>query len=274
MTTPRLSHSTKFGRLYQRPETHAEEIGSPEEALSSGILVPSVTNIIDTLAKPYLRNWYSKLAAEEAVRLEKAHPGLIKSKPSEANKWIAKAAERSLDVSASLGDKVHNATEMLARGEEPEIDAKIRPYIDSWEKFILECEPDFLYLEATTYGTTDKDGAALGFAGTADFIATINEKTYVGDYKTGKAIHTEASLQLSALAHTDEIFDEETNELSPLPEIHGGLVVHITDNGYQLYTVTDLEQPWVEFQRLRGIWDFHQKNLNTRAPLFLEKGLN
>jgi hypothetical protein len=273
MTTPKLAHSTKYGRLYQRPGTPVSELKQVEESLLNGKLVPSVTNVIDSLGKPFLQTWYAKRAAEDAVKVSSTHPGLTQNKPYEAIKWISKAAERTTLLAAGLGDRVHNAAEMLARGDSPEIDAQMRPYIDSYEKFISECQPDFLYLEATAYGTTDKEGAALGFAGTADFIATINGKTYVGDYKTGKSIHTEAALQLSSLSHADEIFDEETEELTPLPEIHGGLVVHLTANGYNLYTITDLEQPWVEFQKLRGLWDFHQKNLNSRSPLFMEQGL-
>lgn len=274
MTNPKLAHATKYGRLYQRPGTPATELKPTDKALLEGKLVPSVTNVIDCLSKPFLQTWYAKRAAEDAVKVNSSHPGLMKSKPFEAIRWLSKAAERTSTIAAELGNKIHDAVEMLARGEEPEIDAKMRPYITSWEKFILDCEPDFLYLEATAYGTTDKDGAALGFAGTADFIATINGKTYVGDYKTGKSIHTEASLQLSSLAHADEIFDEETEELTPLPEIHGGLVVHLTATGYHLYTLTDLEQPWAEFQKLRGLWDFHQQNLNSKTPLFMEQGLS
>ena len=271
MTTPRLAHSTKFGRLYQRPGVAASELKPAWEAVQKGTLLPSVTNVIDSLSKPYLQTWYAKRAAEDAVQVNVTHPGLMESKPIEAIKWITNAASRTSNNAAEIGDKVHNAAEMLARGEEPEITPEIAPFIKNWNKFVKDNNPEFLHLEATAYGKTSSNGQTKGFAGTADFIATINGKTYIGDYKTGKGIHTEAALQLSALAHADELFDEATETMLPMPKIDGCLVVHITASGYALHIINDMETPWDAFQKLRDLWDFHQLNLTTREPLFMTK---
>lgn len=271
MTTPRLAHATKFGRLYQRPETAPSELKPTWDAVQSGKLLPSVTNIIDTLSKPFLQTWYAKRAAEDAVQVNVTHPGLMESKPVEAIKWITNAASRTSNNAAEIGDKVHNAAEMLARGEDPEITPEIAPHIKNWNKFVKDHDPEFLHLEATAYGETSSNGEVKGFAGTADFIATINGKTYIGDYKTGKGIHTEAALQLSALAHAKELFDEETETMLPMPKIDGCLVVHITASGYSIHVINDMETPWNAFQKLRDLWDFHQLNLTTREPLFMSK---
>jgi hypothetical protein len=271
MTTPRLAHATKFGRLYQRPEAAASELKPTWDAVQNGKLLPSVTNVIDTLSKPYLQTWYAKRAAEDAVQVNVTHPGLMESKPTEAVKWITNAASRTSNNASEIGDKVHNAAEMLARGEDPEITPEIAPYIKNWNKFVKDNNPEFLYLEATAYGETSSNGEVKGFAGTADFIATINGKTYIGDYKTGKGIHTEAALQLSALAHAKELFDEQAETMLPMPKVDGCLVVHITASGYSLHVINDMETPWNAFQKLRDLWDFHQLNLTTREPLFMSK---
>ncbi len=274
MTTPKLAHATKFGRLYQRPETEISLLKPTWDAVAAGYLVPSVTNVIDVLGKPFLQTWYAKRAAEDALQVNTTHPGLMNAKPLEAIKWISSAALRTSNSAAELGDKVHNAVEMLALGQDPEITVEMGGYVKSWKKFINDCNPEFLFLEATGYGeVTTLNGIKKGFAGTADFIAKINGKVFIGDYKTGKSIHTEAALQLAALAHTTEIFDEKTEAMQATPKIDGGLVVHLTSNGYELHLLEDLEQPWEEFKKMRDVWDFHQTNLNSRSPLFLLKGV-
>lgn len=271
MTTPKLAHSTKFGRLYQRPETPVSSLKPHLAALESGLLMPSVTNVIDVLNKPFLQTWYAKRAAEDAIKVNTTHPGLMESKPQEAIKWIAAAASRTANSAAELGDKVHEAVEVLANGEEPEITADIRGHVRSWERFITDQKPTFKFLEATAYGKTPE---GLTYAGTADFIAEINGKLYVGDYKTGKSIHTEAALQLSALAHAAELYDEVLEQMLPMPKINGGLVVHLTANGYNLHIVEDLTKPYEVFSQLRTVWDFYSENSATRIPLFLEKKAN
>lgn len=271
MTTPKLSHATKYGRLYQKPNADMGTLKPTWDAVQNGALVPSVTNVIDILNKPYLQTWYAKRAAEDAVQVNTTHPGLIESKPLDAIKWISGAALRTSNSAAELGDKVHNAVELLALGEEPEVSQDIAGYVRSWNKFIEEYEPEFLFLEATAYGDIKVGEIVKGYAGTADFIAVINGKTFVGDYKTGKGIHTEAALQLSALAHAREIFDEQADQMFDMPTIDGGIVVHLTAKGYAVYIIEDLETPWKHFQNMRNLWDFQQETLNSRTPLFMVK---
>ena len=268
MTTPRLAHSTKYGRLYQRPETAVASLKPHAEALKNGLLMPSVTNVIDVMNKPFLQTWYAKRAAEDAVQVNTTHPGLMESKPAEAIKWIAGAALRTSNSAAELGDKVHEAVEVLANGETPEITPDIKGHVKSWEKFVLEQAPNFKFLEATAYGKTPEGHQ---YAGTADFIAEINGKLYVGDYKTGKSIHTEAALQLSSLAHAQELYDEVLEQMLPMPKIDGGLVVHLTANGYNLHVVEDLSEPYKVFSQLRQVWEFYSQNSTSMSPMFMEK---
>jgi hypothetical protein len=243
-------------------------VGDTEAALLAGVLMPSVTNIIDTLNKPFLNTWYASEAGKAAVAVTKSHPGLIASKPWDAQKWIAGAAPRKAQAAASLGDEVHNAVEALARGEHFEVSAAAQPYIDSWHAFVADFSPEFLHLEATCYGTVNSDRGPLRYAGTADFIACINGVNVVGDYKSGKSIHTEAALQLSALAHATLITNDDHSGLEDMPLISGGVVLHLTPTGYVLYP-TDVDGgAWDTFSTLRALWNFQQKNLASRAPLF------
>lgn len=271
MTTPHLSHATDYGRLYRRPDVSADAVNDVDAAVAEGLLVPSVTNVIDVMNKPYLQTWYAKMAAQEAVEVSKSHPGLMAQRPWKAVDYLKNAATRHTDAAASRGDLVHNIVEALSLGENPAVPDEVRGYIDGWHQFVKDFSPTFVRAEATCFGFVEGHAGELGYAGTADFIANINGLTVIGDYKTGRSIHTEAALQLSALAHARFITDDEQTELSAMPDIHGGVVLHLTENGYVLYPVDIFGEPWETFSHLRRVWNFHQRNLVSKAPLFVRE---
>jgi hypothetical protein len=266
MTTPLLAQATDFGRLYRSPLSADGDTVNVRAAVEAGLLVPSVTNVIGVLHKPYLMTWYAKRAAEEAVAVSQSHPGLMGQRPRKAIEYLKTAAERTSAAAAALGDEVHQACEDLSRGSEPHVSAAAAPYVKAWRAFVQDFAPEFLHVEATCFGKTP-DG--LGYAGTADFIARINGRVVVGDYKTGKAVHTEASLQLAALAHAEQITTDDQTDLTTMPVVDGGVVLHLTPSGYRLFPVDVHGPAWAHFTRLRAIWDFHQENLTSRAPLFV-----
>lgn len=260
MTSPALAISTPYGRLYRKPETTLSSVKDVENALDNGLLMPSVTNVIDALNKPFLNNWYAKRAAEDAVQVVADHPGLIQKKPQEAVKWISGAARRTANAAATLGDAVHNYVEALSMGLVPDApeDSRVLNYAEQWEKFVSDTGIEFVHAEATIFGLTQDYERA--YAGTADFIAKIDGNLYVGDYKTGKSVHAEAALQLSALSHGKEIVIDGKTEA--LPEIAGEIVVHLQPEGYSLHTATESIAAWSHFGVLREAWAV-QKALQT-----------
>lgn len=274
MTSPNLAVATSHGRLYHKPGVDAS--GMPARAaLDAGILVPSVTNVIDTLNKPFLNTWHAKEAALAAIAVNSTHPGLMETKPYEAERWLKSAAERKANAAAALGDEVHNACETLALGGTVNLSEQAVPYIDSWHRFCDDFQPEFLHLEATCFGQVDTAEGPLGYAGTADFIARINGQVFMSDYKTGRSIHTEAALQCSALAHAREIVlgEDGSETLAPMPQIDGGMVLHLTATGYKVLPAQIGAEPWAVFCALRTVWDFHQDNLVSRKPLFIGEPL-
>lgn len=273
MTTPHLSHATDYGRLYRRPDVSPDLVGDVDAAVSQGLLVPSVTNVIDVMNKPYLQTWYGKMAAQAAVDVSKTHPGLMAQRPWRAVDFLKNAATRHTEAAASLGDTVHNIVEALSLGQNPDVPEEVSGYVDGWHQFVADFSPTFLRAEATCFGFVDGTPGELGYAGTADFIATINGLTVIGDYKTGRSIHTEAALQLSALAHSRFITNDDHTELSPMMDVDGGVVLHLTANGYVLHPVDIFGEPWDSFSHLRRVWNFHQRNLVAKAPLFVRSGV-
>jgi hypothetical protein len=271
MTQPALALATSFGRLYRRPETPVETIPSdPAAALAAGVLFPSVTNVIGVLDKPYLNGWYAREAAKAAVEVEKTHPGLIRSKPWDAINFLKDAAPRKAAAAAALGDVVHNTVELLGAGQDIDAPDEVSAaYVDNWRRFVKDYDPTFTHLEATCFGTVlGPDGQELHYAGTTDFIASIGGNLFVGDYKTGRAVHTEAGLQLAALANAHTLVTSD-GEVIPMPRIDGGMVVHVNADMYRVWPVVDWDAAWAAFGQLRQVWQFHQENLVSRNPIIL-----
>jgi len=269
VTSPRLAVDSRFGRLYRHPQYTGETELGPEDSLAAGFLVPSVTNVIGCLDKPFLTSWYGKLAAEDAVETARKHPGLLESRPRAAVDWLKTAGNRRLEAAAALGDAVHAAAEALSLGEDIDISDEVAPYIDSWKRFVDDFQPEFLHVESTCFGgVEDPIVGPLGYAGTTDFIARINGVVVVGDYKSGRSIHSDAALQLSALANAKELVLNDES-LTPLPDIESGLVVHLTPKGYAVRQSDVTGLSWHIFSALRKVWDYHVANLESRGPLLM-----
>lgn len=271
MTTPRWSRATPYGRLYATPG--APTVEDVEEGVQTGALVPSVTNVIGIADKPHLRTWYAKMAAECAVDTAHQHPGLIQDKPRQAVDYFKKAAERHTNAAASLGDTVHTICENLALGNDPgPIPENAEPYVQAWRQFRDDFNVEFTHVESTCFGTVPTAGA-LGYAGTADFLARINGLQVIGDLKTGRSVHTEAALQASALAHCDTLITPD-DEIAEMPTIDAGIVVHLTPRGYRIHQTELHGQPWDVFTGLRYLWWPHMQHVTSRGPQYLTSPLD
>ena len=270
MTSPRLAIATEYGRLYNRPNDMFPAGGNIDEWLAEGRLFPSITNVNDVLGKPHLQTWYAKMAASAAVEVAEKFPHRLIEAPKEAVKWLTGAAPRHTEKAADLGTRVHDWVERAARGEQPgDPDHDMRGHIAAWHAFVRDYQPTFLHLEATTFGAVDEH---LGYAGTADFIAKIGDLTVVGDYKSGRSVHSSAALQLSALAHARTLVTDEDEEIV-MPRIDAGVVVHLTPRGYKVHQTELHGTSWESFCHLRRLWNFYATDIASRGPLLMTDAL-
>lgn len=217
MTGPRNATTTNRGRTYNWRD---EQFDSVTTILSGGI------------PKPALTNWAAKSVAEY-VAANLAEVTAIAAKDTAAAVDLMKGSPwRQRDKAATQGSDIHAWAEAHVLGQEPpEPPPAQRPYLDGFLRFLDDWQPVYEMSEATVYNRT------VGYAGTLDFIATLPGLGRVlGDYKTGRGVYGEVSLQLSAYRHA-EFVGLPSGDEAPMPEVDGCVVLHLTPDGYSLIPV-------------------------------------
>ena len=122
----------------------------------------------------------------------------IKSKPALLYFYgEAKSYKHAFDItqkSADEGTRVHEVSQAILLGQDPEVDEDIKPAIEAFSKFIeqnkIQTQAD--YIERRIINHDHR------YAGTIDAMATIGGKFGVMDIKTSQAIYRDYDLQTSA----------------------------------------------------------------------------
>lgn len=138
---------------------------------------PRVTKIIGIKAKPALLFFYG-----------------------EAKSY--KAAHDISQKSAEEGTRVHEVSQAILLGQNPEVPADIKPAIDAFREFIdakrIETAPEYIERRIVSFNHR--------YAGTIDAMALIDGKFGVLDIKTSQSIYRDYNLQTSA--YMDSLKDE------------------------------------------------------------------
>jgi len=174
-----------------------------------GQRLPSVTTILDIIAKPALGPWYAK---EERRYFETAmlevlsrpgarDPEYVLAAVAEAVTGV-KAADREKQKAAAIGTAVHAGIEWALRrhlgedaGSEPLLPEAAAWAVESWKDWAKSVALEPLAIERTVYCLD------CGYAGTLDLYARVKGVLTVLDWKSGKAIYPEAFLQNLAYRH-------------------------------------------------------------------------
>src|SRR5262245_49404625 len=207
-----------------------------------GRLLPSVTTVLEIIAKPALGPWYAK---EERRYFETAmlevlsqpgarDPEYVLAAVAEAVTGV-KAADREKQRALMIGTAIHAGIEWHLRcrlgedaGDEPRLpDAAALP-VESWKDVPTSVALEPLAIERTVYCE------ACGYAGTLDLYARVRGVLTVLDWKSGKAIYPEAFLQNVAYRHAagrlglpaeqglivrlPKLLDDPAWEVMPVPE--------------------------------------------------------
>lgn len=215
----------------------------------------SVTTILSQLDKPALLYWASEQTANAAC--DQA-PYLQQRIENEGRETIVKELRdarfkppKGRRSATELGTAVHDACEQYAlTGQRPEVDDEVRPFLEQFDRWAQRWQPKYEAAEMAVYNLT------YGYAGTTDFIAVVDGVRFIGDYKSsakdvgadGKPTgpYPEVALQLAAYRHAELaatwrarrferyrrryylLSEAEKSAGVPMPEVDGGLVIHIT----------------------------------------------
>jgi len=179
----------------------------------NGRPLPSVTTVLEVIAKPALGPWYAK---EERRQFETALLDvLVRPGPVDREAYKAfvleqlaaaltgvKAAERVREQAATIGTAVHAGIEWQLRtqlgedaGPEPSLPDAAAWAVESWKDWARSVQLEPLVLERVV---SCED---CGYAGTMDLYARVKGVPTVLDWKTGRAIYPEAFLQNVAYRH-------------------------------------------------------------------------
>jgi hypothetical protein len=174
-----------------------------------GLRLPSVTTILDIIAKPALGPWYAK---EERRYFETAmlevlsrpgarDPEFVLAAVAQAVTGV-KAADREKQKAAAIGTAVHAGIEWELRwqlgedaGPAPHLPEAAAWAVESWKDWARSVTLEPLAIERTVYCLE------CGYAGTLDLYARVKGVLTVLDWKSGKAIYPEAFLQNLAYRH-------------------------------------------------------------------------
>lgn len=249
MTAPDMSVSTDNGRFYRKPGDHS--------------LVPSITNVINKLAKPGIAYWgYRQCATFVAENLDTVNA--LAGDPGAIIDLVRGAPSRATDRSSSRGDLVHGWIDERVRtqGAHPTtkevLAANDSTAAAMWRHF-LQLEEDYkvewLFSETTVWSDTH------GYAGTIDWMANVFGSLTLGDTKTGKNIYPSVGLQLAAAAHADYAFDDHGNEFQ-LPQAERFAALHLRPQGARLNPISKMDENWAAFLGLRAVFEWEIEHSN------------
>jgi hypothetical protein len=256
VTTPALAETVKGkGRHYRVPQT--------------GDLVPSVTNILGALSKPALPRWAAKSVAETAYTMRHA---LAEMDQEEAVEVLKGSPWRSSTRAANRGTAIHSLVEATVQGLPlPELVGQAKDFYPSVEQFLSDYEVVPLHTEVTVFGD--------GYAGTCDFIGTIDGARCLIDWKTGSRLYPEVALQLSALwaaegwaaaVETEGAPPEGQDEVVAADADYGGedtllLGVLFSPDGYKIKRVKEPQETYEVFGSLLEVWKWQNSGSGPLA---------
>jgi hypothetical protein len=175
-----------------------------------GDLYPSVTHVLQAIAKPALIAWAANteraLVSEAAAKLYEHTLTLTTPMQRDAFAFNLgtmlgkeKAHQRELAKAGDIGAQAHKLVEWTMRtalgaqaGPKPVVSDKALWAFMAFEDWAKSVSLKPLLIERTVYSKTHR------YAGTMDLLARVHGAITLVDFKTGKGIYPEAFLQSAA----------------------------------------------------------------------------
>jgi len=235
-----------------------------------GTLFPSVTNILTVINKPAIAPWMAKeerLACIEAgYRLymdthgtpKMSRPAFVTSYESYIGK--EKAGKKTMQKAGEIGTEIHSLAEWNLRrsigqvvGPEPRVTQPALWAFMTLEEKIKELELEPVRIEQVVFSETHQ------YAGTFDLLANIKwqgrKQLALIDFKSGKAIYSEAFMQVASLASAYAEMGFEHPDM--------GMIIRLpkvdTDPEAECMEVPDMAEQFRVFLHVLEVWKWSAK---------------
>lgn len=244
----------------------------------------SVTTVLSHISKFGLPAWSARLSAEAAfdrlpwlIRASRT-PACNATKTSDAcgncrdcvTYWLADRHNQVRDDAADRGRRIHEAAEQLELfGEGAHVDDDIAPYVQQYRRWRTLYRPEFLATEMTVISRK------WGYAGTLDGILRFPEdsplpkslKHLAGlplcdDIKSGRHVDKPNGWQVTAYKMADAVLLPDGDEL-PMPEIRGGLILHVRPERVQMREVHTTDENFAYFVHMCRVVEGLGASLNS-----------
>lgn len=242
----------------------------------------SVTTVLGHVGKYGLPGWAAKLTADAAYRFLPRVNNSVLNNPCNAigddacgvcaacvRDWLADRHNAERDHAASIGTRLHAAAEHhILFGPGGSVDEEVKPYLDQYLRWVDAWKPEFVASEMTIISRK------WGYAGTLDWIGRFQAANLpqgfeslaglniVGDNKTGKHVDILKGWQVIAYANADAVLLPDGTE-EPVPEIGGGLIVHIRPELLQVREVDMSDRNFDHFIHLLRVAEGLGAGLNS-----------
>jgi hypothetical protein len=226
-----------MSRLTFTPGNHAYWLMDPDTGKRGR--VPSVTTLLNQLAKPALVKWAARVAAEYA---QDYWDDLALKPASERVRLITAAPEDAKNKAAAKGTHIHALAEHLLAGDAVEIPADLQDTVTGFARWWTASGFEVLQTEAMVWSEKD-DLGGCAYAGTCDLIARHPRygRTIL-DWKTG-GVWPEHGVQVAAYADAEWVVHDGTDQpmTTPTgrPPIDTLAVARISPDGVALHILTD-----------------------------------
>lgn len=249
-TATQVRKQTKAGRFY--------EIDNE--------LYPSVTNILSCINKPALVNWAAKvereMVVEASTELYLDCPANVKMSAASWKMSLSsrlgklKASQKELAKASEIGSQVHALIEWGLKGElcydagpSPRICDQAQWAYMAWEDWRKTHKVKPITVEQVVWSHK------YGYAGTLDLLAEVDGFLTVVDWKTGKAVYSEAHLQNAAYRQAIR----EMGHGDPVCGMVVRLPKNVDDPEFEVVTAKPEKECFDTFLDTMRLWKWCQK---------------
>lgn len=192
---------------------------------------PSITSVLNVLAKPALLYWYGQQAARIAL-----------DDPTLSEKEVMAELQRYVKSTQRRGTEVHKHAELLLTGGRLPIEfpPHIAGFLNALQSWYTAFSPVTVMNEETVWSDS------LKVAGRFDAVVKINDEVWLIDVKTSSkgAVYPEVGLQLAAYRYC-------IHEMG-LCKVDRCGVVALADDGE--YTFREMKASIEDFKHVLGAW--------------------